>query len=217
VSIRAALIVMTLILSTSAQAQRTTRTARREQPIATTVCQILENPAPFNNKLVQVRGYVSVSFEYSILHSESCSEGIWFALADGSGPPGLAVIVNGQGTAGGKDSTGHWMPPIPVKLVRDANFEEFESYLADSARVKPGRPCGPDCHFYQVTATFTGRIDAVSKEVHAAHLKRSPSQPLDFKGFGHMGLFDAQLVAQSVKEIEAIDVAHPGKARPKSQ
>jgi hypothetical protein len=63
----------------------------------------------------------------------------------------------------------------------------------------------PDCTTYRVTATFTGRIDSVSKALHRAHLKRSRSLPVDWKGFGHMGMFDAQLVVQTVEEVVAVD------------
>ena len=65
---------------------------------------ILDNPSAYNNKLVRVRGIVSVSSEYSTLNDPKCSDGlgIWFAFADGSGPPGLEMIVNGKGTPGGK-------------------------------------------------------------------------------------------------------------------
>src|SRR5205823_656542 len=72
--------------------------------VETTVCKILDNPSAYNNKLVRVRGIVSVSSEYSTLNDPKCSDGlgIWFAFADGSGPPGLEMIVNGKGTPGGK-------------------------------------------------------------------------------------------------------------------
>lgn len=215
-SFRAVLILATFVLSNSAQAQ-STRSTGRQEPVVTTVCDILKDPSAFNNKLVQVRGYVSVSFEYSTLHVASCSGEIWFALADGSGPPGLRVTVTGRGIPGGKDSNGRRSRPIPVTLVRDANFEKLENYLTESAKVEPGKPCGPNCHLYDVEATFIGRIDGVSQEVHAAHLKRSPLQSSDFKGFGQMGLFDAQLVVQSVKDVEAVEWTHVGKSEPKPQ
>jgi hypothetical protein len=213
---KATLVSIMLMFSNSAGGQ-TAQSTKQEEPVTTTVCEILENPSAFNNRLVQVRGYVTISFEYSLLHSEECSDQIWFALGDGSGPPGLEVTVNGRGTPGATIPHGVRSPPIPVRLIRDANFEKFESYLAKSAKVKPGRPCGPDCHLYQVTATFTGRIDGVSKDVHAAHLKRLPSQPSDSKGFGQMGLFDAQLVVRSVKDVEAVDLTHVDKNQSKSQ
>jgi hypothetical protein len=52
---------------------------------------------------------------------------------------------------------------------------------------------------YRVTATFVGRLDGVSPEIHDFHKKRSEHDRADFLGFGQMGLFDAQLVMQSVE------------------
>jgi hypothetical protein len=187
------------------------------KPIETTVCKIMENPSAFNNKLVRVRGYVSVSFEYSMLNAEGCTEVLWFAIADGSGPPGLVATVNGSGSPGGKTSKGAPVKPIPVKLVRDANYEKFEHYMMVKAEEKPcldllSEPTPPDCDVDRVTATFIGRIDSVSKEIHTAHLKRSSFEHPDFKGFGQMGMFDAQFVLQSVEDVVAADSA--GRPKP---
>src|SRR4029077_2253637 len=41
---------------------------------------------------------------------------------------------------------------------------------------------------YRVSAVFTGRIDSVFREVHAAHAKRTSRDQVDGKGFGHMGM-----------------------------
>jgi hypothetical protein len=178
--------------------------------IETTVCKILDNPSAYNNKLVKVRGIVSVSSEYSTLDDPRCAEGlgIWFAFAGGSGLPGLEMIVNGKGTPRGKDLKGVRIPPIPVHLIRDAGYLQLIRYLQLSAKGascldEPAFPDVPDCTTYRVAAVFTGRIDSVSKAAHAAHLRQSHRAPLDFKGFGHMGLFDAQLVVQSVEDVEA--------------
>src|SRR5438477_6023569 len=102
----------------------------RPKPIETTVCKILLNPSFFNNKLVRVRGQVSVGFEYSLLGDEGCSDhAIWFAIADGTGAPGLGMVANGNGKPGGKNSAGTPIPPLSVKLIRDSNFEKFEHYM----------------------------------------------------------------------------------------
>ncbi|HKN77430.1 MAG TPA: hypothetical protein VJW94_19790 [Candidatus Acidoferrum sp.] len=187
------------------------------KPIETTVCKIMESPSTFNNKLVKVRGYVSVSFEYSTLHAEGCTEVLWFAIAGASGPPGLVATVNGSGRPGGKNSKGAPVKPIPVKLVRDAIYEKFEHYMTVKAEEKPcldilSEPTPPDCGVDRVTATFLGRIDSVSKEIHTAHLKRSSFDHPDFKGFGQMGMFDAQLVLESVEDVLAVDSL--GNAKP---
>jgi hypothetical protein len=182
----------------------------RQKTIETTVCQIVENPSAYNNKLVRVRGSVSVNFEYSMLTSEGCSDAIWFAFADGSGPPGLVAIVNGKGRPGGKNSKGAPIAPVPVRLIRDANFEKFQHYMNAKAEGKPcfddlTQPTPPDCGVDRVTASFTGRIDSVSKKVHQAHLRKLPNEKQTFSGFGQMGMFDAQLVVQSVENVLAVD------------
>lgn len=204
------IIVMILALAaTAAHGQKHSKTIQ-PKPIETTVCRITENPSAFNNKLVRVRGHVEVNFEYSVLEDDGCSDGLWFALADGSGPPGLVMTVNGWGKPGGKNSKGALIKPVPVKLVRDSNFEKFEHYMAVKAEAKPCmndplQPTPANCAVDRVTATFTGRIDSVSKEIHAAHMKRSPFDHNDGKGFGQMEMFDAQLVLQSVEDVVAVD------------
>lgn len=180
------------------------------KPIETTVCQIMEDPSHYNNKLVKVRGSVWVNFEYAMLTSKDCSDGIWFALADGSGPPGLCMILNGKGRPGGKNSKGAPNAPVPVRLIRDAKFEKFQHYMTVKAEEKPcindlTQPTEADCDVDRVTATFTGRVDSVSKRVHGAHLRKSPREKSDFSGFGHMGLFNAQIVVQAIEEVLAVD------------
>lgn len=93
----------------------------------------MKNPSAFNNKLVRIRGQVEVSFEYSFLEDYDCSDALWFALGDGSGPPGLVAIVNGKGKPGGKNSKGVTVKPIPVRLIRDANFDKFQHYMTAKA------------------------------------------------------------------------------------
>jgi hypothetical protein len=189
----------------------------QQKPMETTVCQVLKDPSAYNNKLVRVRGSVSVHFEYAMLTSEGCEDALWFALADGSGAPGLVAAISGKGRPGGKDSKGRWIPPVAVKLVRDANFEKFQHYMNVKAAERPcfndlTQPTPPDCDVDRVTATFIGRIDSVSKEVHQAHLKKSPREKSDFSGFGHMGLFDAQIVVQAIEEILVVDAF--GRVKP---
>jgi hypothetical protein len=120
----------------SAYAQKDSKNIQ-PKPIETSVCEIMKDPSAFNNKLVKVRGHAEVSFEYSFLEDDGCSDALWFALGDGSGPPGLVAIVNGEGKPGGKNSKGVTVKPIPVRLIRDANFEKFQHYMTVKAEKKP--------------------------------------------------------------------------------
>jgi hypothetical protein len=202
-----------------AYGQKATINPSQKTPEAT-VCEILDHPSAYNNRVVKVRGYVSASSEYSLLVDERCDTNpIWLAFAGGSAAPQLVATVNGTGTAGGRDSKGRQIPPMPVHLIRDANYAELTHYLAISAK---GEACAdgpppslpPDCTTYRVTATFTGRVDGVSKQIHEAHRKRSTDQ-IDGKGFGHMGMFDAQIVVQSVENVVAVDESEIRKSASK--
>jgi hypothetical protein len=188
--------------------------AAQQKPMETTVCAILENPAAFNNKMVRVHGYASGNFEYSELGAEGCDSSIWFAYGNGEGPPGLVMYVNGGAWPGAEDSEGRRILPIPVKLVKDSSFQRFQKLMKGRAEADArSEKEDPDNYtFHRVRATFTGRIDGVSDGVHAFHLKRKSNDRADFLGFGQMGLFDAQLVLQSVAN-DAILEAFPSIPR----
>ena len=187
-------------------------TGENIKPIIASVCEILAHPAAFNNKIVKVRGRVSIESEASTLRDDHCAGAIWFDMAAWINP-GLTATTGGLGRSGSKGATANKLPPTPVQLVRDSTFEQFERYLAESAETEAnaGRPCDPDCHLYMITATFTGRIDGVSNAIHAARLNAKPGDHPDRAGFGHMGLYEAQLIAGKVEDIQAEDQAHVGQ------
>jgi hypothetical protein len=215
--------LLSIVATPLARGQQTTG-KRPPAPIETTVCRNANEPSTYNNRLVKVRGYVRANFEYSILLDETtCPDnGIWFVFADGSAPPELAATVGGGATPCSRNSKGRVTAPIQVQLVRDSNLEELEHYWTISAK---GEACAdgpppafpPDCTTYRVVATFIGRIDGVSREVHLAHLKRPFQGRIDGKGFGLMGMFDAQIVVQSVEKVVAIDESQIRKPSSKSQ
>jgi hypothetical protein len=172
----------------------------RQAPIETTVCAILEHPSTFNNKMVRIHGYATGNFEYSELGADGCSRSLWFVYGDGEGPPDLAAFVSGGARSGSEDAEGKLILPVPVKLVQDSNFQRLQKLMRARTKLDE-RNLKEDVGtltFYRVAATFTGRIDAVSEDVHAFHLKRTDTDRADFLGFGQMELFDAQFVLQSV-------------------
>jgi hypothetical protein len=193
-----------------ARGQKTTSKSQKG-PLETSVCEISAEPSAYKNKFVKVRGTVQASSEYSLLADEHCpGKEIWFVFADGSVPPQVEAFIPGNGIAGGSDSKGKHAQPLSVHLIKDTNYLDLRKYLEVSAK---GEACAdgpppalpPDCTTYRVTASFTGRIDSVSKQIHEARLKRSSHSPVDWKGFGHMGMFEAQVVVQSVENVVALD------------
>lgn len=180
------------------------------KPIDASICAIAENPAAFNNKLVRVKASYSGNFEYSMLSQDGCSESIWFDYASEDSPPGLKVQVPGGATPGAEDEKGWRIRPLRVSLVRDENFKRFQRLMRARVeaeeRAQKRRPEGFVA--YRVTATFIGRLDAVSPEIHDFHKRRSEYDRADFLGFGQMGLFDAQLIMQSVEGDAVLEREH---------
>ena len=124
-AVRLSILLLIAVAVPLAYGQKPTAKMRAE-PIDTTVCKIFDDPSGHNNKLVQVRGYVKVSFEYSLLMDERCPEKqIWFAFGDGSVPPQVQAYVNGRGSASAS---------LTVTLVRDRNYAELTHYLESSAK-----------------------------------------------------------------------------------
>jgi hypothetical protein len=185
--------------------------------IETTVCAILEHPSAFNNKMVRIHGYASGNFEYSELGADGCSDSLWFVYGNGDGPPDLVAIVSGGARSGSEDAEGRRILPVPVKLIQDSNFQRFQKLMRERAKADERnlKENENTLTFYRVAATFTGRIDAVSDDVHSFHLKRKDTDRADFLGFGQMGLFDAQFVLQSV-EHDAVLEKFPPIPNPKT-
>jgi hypothetical protein len=191
------------------------RADTRLRPVETTVCKILADPGGFNNKLVRVRGYVTVNFEYSTVRGNECSDSIWFTYGGRSVPPPLAMTIDGTARPGATNEKGRRVAPIKVKLVRDINFDRFEKLMISSA--KANAPIENWRFVQRVTATFIGRIDSVSSQIHNAHQRRYPHARPDSEGFGQMGLFDVQLVVQNVESdsvAETFDVVTDEVAEP---
>jgi hypothetical protein len=168
--------------------------------VDTTVCAVLENPAAFNNKLVRIRGKFSGNFEYSMLSADDCNGSLWFEYGDGGGPPSLAVYVSGGARPGSEDSEGKLILPVPVNVVHDAKLKRFEKQTVAMAKADADWERRHPNEFVRhcVTATFIGRIDAVSPEIHEFRKRQRADESSDFLGFGQMGLFEAQLVIRSV-------------------
>jgi hypothetical protein len=183
----------------------------RQKPLETTVCAILEHPSAFNNKMVRIHGYASGNFEYSELGADGCSNSLWFAYGNGEGPPDLAAWVSGGARPGSEDAEGRLILPVPVKLVQDSNFQQFQKLMRARAAADASsfQENADSLTFYRVAATFIGRIDAVSDDIHAFHLKRKATDRADFLGFGQMGLFDVQFVLQSVEHDAVLEKFPP--------
>lgn len=176
--------------------QEASALAAKQEPIDTTVCAVLADPATFNNKLVRIRAYYVGNEENSTLNDDGCRGSLCLGFLGGRVPPPVAAYVSSGSILGSEDAEGKRILPVPVSLVRDSRFERFEALVR--LNPEPMVPLVGD-PVQHVTATFVGRIDAVSAQVHE-FFESQPALKRPTLGFGHLGQYEAELILQSVAD-----------------
>lgn len=103
---------------------------------------------------------------------------MWLEYSEGGPTASTSLAVSRQ-------------PRAPVTVLKDRNFERFQSLL--NAEMHPrtrGIMC-MDCHRYEVSATMVGRVDYAGEQM----------------GFGHMNGYKLQFELMSVSELGAKDLS----------
>jgi hypothetical protein len=172
------------------------------QATDTTVCDVLKNPAAFNNKIVQIKGTVAAGFDSFILQGPDCGksvDAIWLQYPDGtkakSGPAAMVVLQPAQNFAG---KVAPAPARTPVTLDASKDFKHFDSALASQMK---GDDMCLGCSKNMVEATLTGRIDAVEP----IQQRDASGKITALAGFGNLNLYPVRLVIQSVSNV----VEHP--------
>jgi hypothetical protein len=174
------------------------------QALETTVCDILANPTTFDGKVVQIKGQVTQGFEAFLIQGGACNQhvnAIWLSYPQGTngkaGPiASITVRLSRNGTANGSTTR-----RTPVKLDKNKEFKQFDSALSAPYSTRSGMCLG--CGRNTVTATFTGRLDAVE----AAGIVRDRTGKLvSAPGFGNLNRYRARLVLQRVSDVEVHQV-----------
>lgn len=179
------------------------------QGTVATVCEILKNPQSFNGKIVQIHATVRAGFDEFILLGDNCGQvvnGIWLAYPEGAkGKAGAAAVLEFQAA---KNFTGQSDTPTrtPVQLTKDKEFKKFDGLL--STPFKGGGAC-LGCVKNEVNATLTGRLDASTTEMR----RDGTGRVLEIGGFGHLNLYRAQLVLQSVTDVTAKVIDYEAKVK----
>ncbi len=167
------------------------------QTADTSVCDILKDPQSFNGKTVRIKGTVSSGFDEFIIKAEGCKYhigGIWLAYPEGtkakSGPVAMVQLQPASNFAGTVASAER----APVAIDKNKDFKQFDSLL--SAPYKGNGMC-LGCTKSEVSATFTGRVDAVQPVLR----RDTAGKIIDIKGFGNLNAYPVRLVLQSVSDV----------------
>ena len=174
------------------------------QAVDATVCDILQNPASFNGKIVRIKSTVSASFDQFAIEGPNCGQhvnGIWLSYPEGTkgkaGPVALIELQPAHNFSGTLDAATR----TPVTLDKSKDFKQFDSLLA--AQFKEDSMC-LGCSRNKVNATLIGRLDGVTK----AGVRRDATGKIaGWTGFGNLNAYSARLVLQSVSDVapETID------------
>src|ERR1700687_1437377 len=99
-----------------------------ENPIATTVCEIVQNPEKFSGRIVKLNGNVLIAFENFELSVSACDgkkiDRVW--LEYGRGPKRQPTPW----------CCGDIVPRDPLALVGNNDFRRFHRYLTAQTRTK---------------------------------------------------------------------------------
>jgi hypothetical protein len=170
------------------------------QAVDATVCDVLQNPASFNGKIVRIKGTVAASLDRFAIEGTGCNQrvnDIWLSYPDGakakSGPVAIVELLPAHNYAAALDATQH----TPVTLDKSKDFKEFDSLL--SAQFKENSMCLA-CSKNKVTATLVGRIDSVGG---AGWTRDKDGKVVSWSGFGNLNAYAARMVLQSVSDVAA--------------
>jgi Carboxypeptidase regulatory-like domain len=153
------------------------------QPLKTTLCEVVTEPERFNGKMVSIRGRVLVfiGLEDSYLDTGQCAGNkfgdVWLEYGTGPKPQPTTSCC------------GDIVPRDPFRVVQNQDFREFDEHLTAHLGMR---------YLYEVTATLTGRFDAVETVTCPDGKHQCPKQ----NRFGDFGM-SSRLVIELVSDVVA--------------
>jgi hypothetical protein len=156
-----------------------TSNAFAEKLVRVSACELLQNPAAYDHRLVEVEGRVSRGFEDFTLDNRGCKQFLPLWL-DFGGTLGAGIKYAGGDSEEGRKKAPLVVEGIETTLVEDAPLSEFQRLT------RPKRGYG------HAQVTVIGRFFAGRKiELDTGTF---------WGGYGHMG-FHSLLVIQQVRKV----------------
>lgn len=152
-------------------------------PREVSICDLVRNPSPYDGQRIRVHGEANRDFEDFSLQVTSCgaqARRVWLQYGDQKTDAGAEV--------------GHRFIQAAA-LIKNGDYDQFAQKIRLQRLLLPDlRPCsGPPCHYYRVTAAFTGRFFAGAEPGRASGQKT-------FVGFGHADCCHL-LVVEQVSDV----------------
>lgn len=156
--------------------------AGQDKFVTATVCDVVKEPAAFDNRLVRLTARLTGNFEISAIRDpgdDDCGS-LWFTYP-GSGPSAYVSFDRGEPST----------PRPSVQLIKDKKFKEFQKYVDAKMYSRQRDALCMDCRRYEVTAVMIGLVEFAGAG----------------GGFGHMNMFPVQFVLRSIEKTSVKDLA----------
>lgn len=156
--------------------------AAQDKVATTTVCDVVKDPATFDNKFVRLVATLAGNFEISSIRDSVQTDcgSMWFTYP-GGGPSASVSFSMGERSK----------PRPSVQLVRDKKFREFEKFVDAKMYARQRDSLCMDCPRYEVTALMVGLVEFAGTG----------------QGFGHMNGFPVQFVLRSIEKTSLKDLS----------
>jgi hypothetical protein len=151
--------------------------SRCDEPVRVTVCELKDNPAEYNHRLVEVTGFVSHGFEDFGLFDPSCPSWPYVWLEYGGTKKSGTMYCCGVSADRSRPKE-LAVEDIEVPLTTDEHFDEFDQLIHNP----------PDT---VVRATLVGRF-------FAGEQIRFPKGEVQWRGYGHMGCCSLLAIQQVI-------------------
>lgn len=194
-------------------------------PVATTVCEAVQNPSLFDGKLITVRASFESSMETAGLREGNCylplgSNETYLSRADPDDMYAFVPVVRHPSNALRffvwnirSRSPEAWDPemqegltwrqvtrPTPVTLQEDDSYREFLE-ANRKQRIDIDRRTCYNCPLLKIVATFTGRFDYSESPLVAFRSARTGRVTYQSAGFGHLSAAIKQMAMQAVSGV----------------
>jgi hypothetical protein len=146
------------------------------EPLKATVCELKNDPAAYNHKIVEITGFVSHAFEHFGISDPACSSwpDIWLEYG---GTTGSNTMYCCGVTPSQKRTKSVVVENISIDLVADNQFKAFDTILSRE-------------YDTVVRATVVGRFFSGKKDAFARGER--------YAGYGHMGCCSLLAIQQVV-------------------
>jgi len=155
--------------------------AQQDRPASVSLCELEANPSAFNQKLIELHGWISMEFEDFTLHDPNCDDfknSVWLTFGGDVSDP----IIYCCGNHDRPDKYRLRIEGFDIPLEKDETFFRLLPLIKAYRRPAISTKDDEDYprNYYKVTTTLVGRFFSGEKWVRKDGVEF-------YRGYGHLG------------------------------